>query len=346
VVLNDVVTSATMDPGTPSSGQTFNLDNYQTVVNLPSSLASAAAAVSSSLAGSATAQVDASGATPATTSVGPLNFNLPFPSPIPDAGVTLSLPSTPQTVGPFTATSTAITMQEDSAASLSLEVAGSALTLTCTAYPDNSVTPSGITTSAPSVPSIAPVLAVAGGGSTTTTAPTTTTTTPTKPSTTTTTSSGGGGGSTTPTTAKVVTAPASSLAFTGVGPGVGVLGIVGGALILLGFALLVLVDAPRRALAQFAALGPSGWRRMRQGAVTERLGSLNPMRLRRTRNEGVPVTTITESSRPDEVASAEGVSTRVRGPGDRFSRMEATGRELAQSTARTAVRTAQWLLGR
>jgi hypothetical protein len=106
---------------------------------------------------------------------------------------------------------------------------------------------------------------VAGGGSTTTTAPTTTTTTPTKPSTTTTTSSGGGGGSTTPTTAKVVTAPASSLAFTGVGPGVGVLGIVGGALILLGFALLVLVDAPRRALAQFAALGPSGWRRMRQG---------------------------------------------------------------------------------
>jgi len=264
VVLNDVVTSATLDPAAPASGQTFNLDSYQTVVNLPSSLASAAAAVSSSLAGSATAQVDASGATPATTSVGPLNFNLPFPSPIPDAGVTLSLPSSPQTVGPFTATSSAITMQEDSAASLSLEVAGSALTLTCTAYPDNSVTPLGITTSAPTVPSIAPVLAVAGGGSTTTTAPPAPTTT-TKPPTTTTTSPPGGGGSTTPTTAKPVTAPSSSLAFTGVGPGIGVLGIVGGALILLGFALLVLVDAPRRALAQFAALGPAGWRRMRQG---------------------------------------------------------------------------------
>jgi hypothetical protein len=258
VVLNGAVTTATLSPAAPTSGSTFNLTNYQTVVNLPASLASAASAVSPTLAGSATAQVDASGATPATTAVGPLDFNLPFPSPIPDAGVSLSLPSAPETVGPFTATSGAITMQEDSSASLSLTIAGSALALTCTAYPDNSVTPSGITTSAPTVPSIAPVIAVAGGGSTSTTVPPTPTTTK-APATTPT--SGGGGGGATPVAAK-----SSSLAFTGVGPGVGILGVIGGVLILLGLALLVLIDAPRRAIEQLAFVrSPTTWRHRRAG---------------------------------------------------------------------------------
>jgi len=259
VVLNGAVTTATLSPAAPTSGSTFNLTNYQTVVNLPASLASAASAVSPTLAGSATAQVDASGATPATTAVGPLDFNLPFPSPIPDAGVSLSLPSAPETVGPFTATSGAITMQEDSSASLSLTIAGSALALTCTAYPDNSVTPSGITTSAPTVPSIAPVIAVAGGGSTSTTVPPTPTTT--KAPATTPTSGGGGGGGATPVAAK-----SSSLAFTGVGPGVGILGVIGGVLILLGLALLVLIDAPRRAIEQLAFVrSPTTWRHRRAG---------------------------------------------------------------------------------
>jgi hypothetical protein len=52
------------------------------------------------------------------------------------------------------------------------------------------------------------------------------------------------------------------------------LGVIGGALILLGFALLVLVDAPRRAMAQFALLGPATWRRVRASR----------------RNDGSPVT--------------------------------------------------------
>ncbi len=359
VVLNGATTTATLSPADPTSGSSFSLDNYQTVVNLPASLASAAAAVSSSLAGSATAQVDASGATPATTPVGPLTFNLPFPSPIPSAGVTLSLPSTPQMVGPFTATSSAITIQEDSSASLSLTVAGSALSLTCTAYPDNSVTPSGITTSAPTVPSIAPVIAVAGGGSSTTTVPVT----PTTKAPATTPSSGGGGGAT------PVTAKSTSLAFTGTGPGIGILGIVGGILILLGFALLVLVDFPRLAMAQFAALGPATRRRMRTVDVAARLTSLNPMRLRRSHSEGVPDTSIPASpemvtaspemvtgvpeqpeSQPPEPQQPEPAATwappQAHGAADRFSRVPAAGRELAQTTARHAVRTAQWLLGR
>jgi hypothetical protein len=162
VVLNDAVTSATLSPASPGPGQAFSVTGYQTVVNLPNSLASAAAAVSPTLMGSATAQIDASGATPATTPEGPLDFNVPFPSPIPAAGVSLALPSTPATISGFTATGGTISIQEDSSATLSLNVAGNNLALTCTAYPNDSVTPSGITTSTPNASPIAPVIALSG----------------------------------------------------------------------------------------------------------------------------------------------------------------------------------------
>jgi hypothetical protein len=261
IALNDAVTSATLSPTAPSSGQSFTLTGYQTVVNLPASLASAAAAVSPGqpLAGSATAQIDASGATPAKTPQ-QLTFSVPFPSPIPASGVSLSLPATPATISGFTATSGAITIQEDAQASLSLNVAGSALALTCTAYPNDDIPTSGITTATPTGSPIAPVIAVAGGGSTSTTsvAPVTTTT---KAGTT---AGGGGGGGT--SGANPVTASSQSLAFTGTGPGVGMLGVIGGVLILMGLALLVLVDAPRRAIAQFAVSGPATWNRLRSRA--------------------------------------------------------------------------------
>jgi hypothetical protein len=163
IVLNDAVTSATLSPSAPTSGQAFSVTGYQTVVNLPSSLAQAAAAIQPNLEGSASTQIDASGATPAKTAEGPLNFNVPIPSPVPDSGVTLSLPAAPATVSGFTATGGPITIQEDASASLSLIVAGNALDLTCTAYPNDSVTPSGITTTTPSASPIAPVIALSGG---------------------------------------------------------------------------------------------------------------------------------------------------------------------------------------
>ena len=189
IALNDAVTSATLSPASPSAGQSFSVTGYQTVVNLPAALASAAAAVSPGqpLAGSATAQIDASGATPATTPEGPLDFSVPIPSPVPDSGVSLTLPSTPATIPGFTATSGAITIQQDANASISLTVAGQALALTCTAYPNNTVTPSGITTSTPSGSPLAPVIAEAAGGSTATTSTTTLNTTTTTLNTTTTT---------------------------------------------------------------------------------------------------------------------------------------------------------------
>ncbi|MDR3649521.1 MAG: hypothetical protein P4L20_10555 [Acidimicrobiales bacterium] len=193
MVLNDAMTSASLSPTNPGSGQSFSVTGYQTVVNLPQSLASAAAAVQPTLAGSATAQIDASGATPATTSEGPLDFSVPIPSPVPAAGVTLSLPTAPATVSGFSATGGPVTIKEDSSASLTLTISGSPLTLTCTAYPNDTVTPSGITTTTPSASPISPVIAVAAGSSTTTSMSSASTSTSSAAPTTLTTSLSGGG---------------------------------------------------------------------------------------------------------------------------------------------------------
>ena len=245
IALNGAVTSATLSPAAPTAGQAFSVTGYQTVVNLPASLASAAAALGPDLQGTATAQIDgfpASAVTPASIKPPAITFDVPIPSPVPSAGVPLSLPSTAATVPGFTAQSPNFIVAEDSSASLSLTVAGSALSLTCTAYPNDAIAQSGITTTPPTGSPIDPVIAIAGTGSP---APTVTTTTTTKAPAT----SGGGGGA--------VTGSSKSLAFTGAGPGIGILGVIGGVLILLGFALLVLVDAPRRALASLAVVGKS-----------------------------------------------------------------------------------------
>ncbi|HUI01938.1 MAG TPA: hypothetical protein VLZ77_00220, partial [Acidimicrobiales bacterium] len=43
IVLNHVVTTGTISPPAPAAGQAFELTGYQSVVNLPSSIVSAAA---------------------------------------------------------------------------------------------------------------------------------------------------------------------------------------------------------------------------------------------------------------------------------------------------------------
>jgi len=277
VVLNDTVTTAAITPTTasatfPSSGQTFNVTGYQTVVTVPAALATVALAISPNLMGSTTATVDALGATPATTGQLPaVSFNVPIPTQ--PAAVTLSLPSTPETVPTlFTATGAGITIQEHSAAGLSLTVSGMPLALTCNAYPNDTIATSGITTATPGAATISPVIAVAGAAPPATPAP------PAAPQ------------STTTTATPVVKASSASLAFTGPGPGIGVLGIIGGALILLGFALFALVDAPRRAIARLVVLGPTTWRRVRAGDQGwEHLTSQIPIKGRQLTHSGMRV---------------------------------------------------------
>ena len=66
IVLNNVATTGTITPADPTPGEQFNLTGYQNTLTIPSSIASAAAALgNSAITGTATATVNANGATPA-----------------------------------------------------------------------------------------------------------------------------------------------------------------------------------------------------------------------------------------------------------------------------------------
>jgi hypothetical protein len=243
IVLNNVVTTGTITPASPAAGSQFNLTNYQTTVSLPTSIVSAAQALgNSAISGTAVAKVDATGATPASISSGTLTINSPIPSPIPSAGLSLMLPTTAGTVGPFTASGGTITLTVDPSAQLSLNVSGSNLQLTCTAYPNNTA-PTGITTSAPSGAQASPVIATtsAGGGG----APGATATTAATPTTAATSAT------TAPTTDSTVapaTSPSSGLASTGPGPHLWLVAVIGFIVLYLGSVALAFIERPRSLL--------------------------------------------------------------------------------------------------
>jgi hypothetical protein len=240
IALNGAVTTGTITPASPAAGSQFNLTNNSTTVVLPSAIASAAQALgNSAITGTATLKVDATGATPASVTAPPVTINAPLPSPIPATGITLALPATPGTVGPFTATGGAISLTVDPAISLTLVVSGSNLNLTCTPYPNNAVA-NGIVASAPTAPKASPVIASG--------------------------TSGGGGAAATPTTAAPkapaaapTAAPAtqpSSLASTGPGPHLWVVAVIGFIVLYLGSVVLALVERPRSLLRRVLRLAP------------------------------------------------------------------------------------------
>lgn len=232
VVLNNVVVTGSLSPPNPAAGQQFSVTNFQVQANVPSSLASAAQALgNTSISGNAVVQLDATGATPGTLKSSALNFSEPLPpsgQSVPASGIALNVPSPAGSIGPFTASGGAVTVAVDKAATLTLEVSGSPLTLTCTAYPNNSVA-SGITKAAPTAASVSPTVATASGGS----------------------ASGAG----TPTTAAPATAAGSSLPTTGPTTDLYIAGIVGLLLIDLGYLLLTTVARPRRLMRMLSRAG-------------------------------------------------------------------------------------------
>ena len=111
LALNDVVMTGTLSPASPSPGQQFNLEDFQTQITIPADVVQQAAAVgNTSLTGTATTTIVASGATPSTLSTGALAYDEPIPSPVPTAGLPFDVPTTPATLGPFTATSDNISL--------------------------------------------------------------------------------------------------------------------------------------------------------------------------------------------------------------------------------------------
>jgi len=245
IVLNGVITTGTITPASPASGAQFNLTNYQSTVLLPSSIVSAAAALgNSAIVGSATLKVDATGATPASVAAPPITINAPIPSPVPSTGLSLVLPSTAGSVGPFTASGGAISLTVDPAVSLGLVVSGSTLNLTCTPYPNNSA-PTGITSTAPSAAKASPVIASTTAG----TAPATTPTT--APAATPTTAPAA-----TPTTAPATSPSPSTLATTGPGPHLWLVAVIGFIVLYLGSVVLALVERPRSLLRRVLRLAP------------------------------------------------------------------------------------------
>lgn len=162
VVMNGAETTGTISPASP--GGQFNLTNYQTTVNIPAVVAQAAQGIQPDLEGSVTTKLDLMGATPATKSARPSAFEVPIPTPVPADGVPIAFPSTPSSVGPFTARVNVITVTEASTIVLKLVIGGIPISLDCTSYSNDSA-PAGITPTPPSGSPISVVIATAQGPS-------------------------------------------------------------------------------------------------------------------------------------------------------------------------------------
>ena len=254
IALNNAVVTGSLSPASPASGQQFNLTNFQATINLPTSLAAAAAALgNTAITGSAVATVDVAGASPGQIKSGALPINVPIPSPVPPSGLNLQLPGSPSTIGPFTASGGQISVTLDQSAQISVTVSGSSLNLTCTAYPNNSVA-SGVVTAKPSAQPVSPVIATAGSsGGSAPAAPTSTSSAPASSPT------SGGTTPTTPTTAASAPAIAPqdspSMAFTGPGPHLWLTALIGFVVLCLGVVALGLTGSRRRARMLGAAGG-------------------------------------------------------------------------------------------
>jgi hypothetical protein len=225
VVLNDVMVTGSMSPSSPAAGQSFTLSNFQVKANIPAGLASAAQALqNTAVAGTAIVQIDATGATPSSIKSNALSFTSPLPpsgTPVPSSGVNLDVPSPPGSIGPFTASGGPVTLTIDKAATLTLQVSGSPLTLTCTAYPNNTVA-SGIVQTTPSGSPSSPTVATSSAAAAAASTPT--------------------------TTVPPSTAASSNLAFTGPSTTLYIVGAAGLLLVDIGYLTLTAVDRPRRLL--------------------------------------------------------------------------------------------------
>src|SRR5579863_3378963 len=114
--------TGTVSNPAPAAGSTFSLNGFQAQVTIPASVAQAAAAINATnLTGTLSATIDATGATPASSSLSE-SFSLAIPDPVPTSGLTLTTPSAPVNVGPFTATGNEVSLSLGSSLTLSVNL--------------------------------------------------------------------------------------------------------------------------------------------------------------------------------------------------------------------------------
>lgn len=157
IVMNDVHTTGTMVPASPTKGQRFTVSNYQTTIPLPIDFVGAAAALGNSvISGTVTSSLHVLGARPMNVKIAHQSYSVPIPSPLPESDLSIAPPA--RSLGPFTAKRSGITVSMKSATRMTMDIAGSNLNLRCTAYPNNA-SPTGIVGSGPSISPITPVIA-------------------------------------------------------------------------------------------------------------------------------------------------------------------------------------------
>ncbi len=235
--------------GDASDSANGNIDSLLDATSPPTTTTTAALTTTTTAAPTTTttAAPTTTTAAPTTTTAAPTTTTTAAPTTTttaaPTTTTTTKAPTTTTSLAPTTTTSLAPTTTTTAAPTPTTTVpltTSSGTTTTQTPAPTSEPAPTTTTTPAPtSSTTVAP-----------TQAPTTTTTK--VPATTPGPESATAGGSSDPS---AVSAPSGDLAFTGPGPGIGAMGIVGGGLVLLGLALLALVGMPRRLVARLVPLG-------------------------------------------------------------------------------------------
>ncbi|HVA04707.1 MAG TPA: hypothetical protein VMU64_13305, partial [Acidimicrobiales bacterium] len=167
LVFNDVTTSATISPGTLSAGNQFQVSGYQTDIPIPVGAVTAAVGLGNgSFDGLAASSVDAYGATPSQVPTGSMGFDVPIPNPVPSSGLALDIPSSPTTVGPFTATGGPVTIAQDQSVLVVAKLSSKAFKMSCTAFPNDSIATSGSTSTPPAATPIRPIIATTNASGT------------------------------------------------------------------------------------------------------------------------------------------------------------------------------------
>jgi len=175
LVFNDVLTTGTISPQALSAGDQFDLAQYQTQIPIPAGIVWGLVGFGNTvLQGFGSTTIESFGASPSQKSTGLESFDLPLPDPVPSSGVNLDISSASGTIGPFVSSGGAITIAGEEDVLMVAGVSQHIVNMSCQAYPNDTITPSGVVTTQPLGIPILPVITTGhatGSSSTTSTTP-------------------------------------------------------------------------------------------------------------------------------------------------------------------------------